>query len=120
MNKTINITNLYTVSESNTKEHWGKSYARHKLQKNCVKLSLLEHQIPKRLPVQVSLVRSSSQLLDDDNLQSAFKYIRDTIADYFIEGKLPGRADADPRITWKYDQEKGPTKSIRITFDWPD
>lgn len=67
---------------------------------------------------------------DDDNLVSAFKWIRDEISECLIEdstgkfayeipektrvNKAKGRRDSDPRIKWEYAQEKSKNKGIRI------
>jgi len=115
----IYLPGLLTVSESNTREHWTKAHARHKKQKEIVLLQMLAQSVPKKLPVAITFVRLGPRCLDDDNLASAFKYIRDTVADYLIPGLAPGRADNDPRITWHYEQEKSSIKGIKIRFYWP-
>lgn len=64
---------------------------------------------------------------DEENLPMAFKWIKDEIgACIFPEkviiyqksnGKMAknkGHADSDPRIKWKYAQEKGKRLGIRI------
>ena len=50
----------------------------------------------------VRLVRVSPRLLDNDNLSSCFKSVRDGIADAF------GIDDRDPRVRYVPDQTKGP------------
>lgn len=53
------------------------------------------------LPVVVTMIRlTSGRGMDGDGLQASLKSTRDGIAD-----KL-GTDDADPRITWLYDQAK--------------
>ena len=110
---------IETVSESNQSEHWAKKHARHKLQR--LKIGIFWHSIGSiTLPCTIRLTRISPRLLDDDNLVSAFKHIRDCIADNIfpeatlgkrkrtdIHCTLYGRADADHRIKWEYAQEKG-------------
>mgnify|MGYP003396394007 FL=1 len=59
----------------------------------------------------VTLTRVSPRSLDSDNLAYAFKAVRDEVAAYF------GVNDNDPRIVWKYAQERGKPASVRITFD---
>jgi hypothetical protein len=54
----------------------------------------------------------SPRKLDTDNLQGAFKWIRDEVANQLVPGKQPGRADDDPRISWEYDQEPLSKKTI--------
>ena len=111
---------LKTVSEANNHEHWSKQHKRHKGQKTTVRFSLLEWQIPKKLPVTVTMTRlSTCKMMDSDNLQSAFKYIRDAISEYLIPGTAAGHADSDPRITWQYDQVKSKLLGIRLIFEYP-
>ena len=50
------------------------------------------------LPVVVRLTRIAPRALDGDNLQYAFKALRDGIADRY------GVKDNDPRIRFEYDQ----------------
>ncbi len=63
-----------------------------------------------RSPLAVTLTRIAPRKLDDDNLAFAFKGIRDEVAAYF------GVDDADPRLTWRYAQERGKA-CVRIEFD---
>jgi hypothetical protein len=48
-----------------------------------------------------------SRYLDDDNLISAFKTVRDTIADWLTPGLAPGQADNNKGLTWHCQQEIG-------------
>lgn len=96
---------LKTISLTNTHQHWRKIASLHKKQKGIIYLSLVNKPLP--LPCSVTLTRVSPRSLDDDNLPSAFKAIRDQIADLLIPGLPPGRADSDPRIEWIYKQKKG-------------
>lgn len=111
---------IHTISESNVKEHWRKSHTRHKQQKFITRTTLLSDKIPQKLPVKITMCRLSPRKLDSDNLQSAFKYIRDAIAEHFITGKAPGRADDDSRFQWCYDQALSKDKYTRLRFEWPD
>lgn len=56
------------------------------------------------LPCVVMLIRVAPRELDDDNLSSGFKALRDGIA------KRLGVDDRDPRVQWKYDQTRGRAK----------
>lgn len=109
---------LATISEANTFEHWSDRHRRHKKQKAIVKLTVPTQAYP--MPCTIQLTRISPRNLDDDNLVSAFKHIRDAIAEKINPGLAPGRADDDQRITWEYSQEKGPPKQqgIRVSFLW--
>lgn len=66
------------------------------------------------LPCLVILTRLGSRTLGSDNLQFAFKKIRDEVADCIIPGLARGRADDDERITWDYAQEKSKMDGIRV------
>lgn len=60
------------------------------------------------LPAVVTLTRFGKRKLDGDNLQGAFKYVRDQIA------KKLGVDDGDSRYEWVYVQEIGKKYMIRI------
>jgi hypothetical protein len=107
--------------ESNKTEHWSKKAKRHKMQKIIVRTYLLNKPIVSEPPWIVTLSRFSPRPMDEDNLQMAFKWIRDTIADFLCgctvskSGKvLHGRSDSDERITWQYRQEKAGIKEYYI------
>lgn len=70
-----------------------------------------------KLPCHIKLVRVSQRKMDDDNLRSALKYVRDELSDLLIlpekstyvnkKGKiipLKGRQDSHPDLSWSYDQ----------------
>jgi len=61
---------------------------------------------PFKFPVYVTLIRYAPRFFDDDNLQSAFKYIRDQISETLLDCHIAGRADNDARIKWEYFQKK--------------
>lgn len=86
-------------SEANTRSHFMAKAKRAKAQRKEA-LS-----IPRDLlhspPCTVTLTRIAPRQLDGDNLQSGFKALRDGIADRL------GIDDKDPRVTWRYRQEKG-------------
>lgn len=87
---------LRTVSEMNVRTHWATRAKRTKTARRtaaalCPAASL---------PCAVYLTRYSAGTLDDDNLRSALKAVRDGIAD-----KL-GVPDNDPRVEWHYEQAK--------------
>jgi len=50
------------------------------------------------VPCVVTMTRHSAGTLDDDNLRSALKGVRDGIADRL------GVDDASPAVEWKYEQ----------------
>lgn len=57
--------------------------------------------IPPKPPFVVTLTRVGARKLDDDNLASAFKYIRDEVA------RIIGIDDGSPLYTWQYLQRIG-------------
>lgn len=108
------------VSELNIQEHWTVKSKRHRKQRLSVLFAFLPHKGTITLPCCVTLIRVAPRALDSDNLMGAFKHIRDYVADVIIPGFRMGRADADPRITWLYKQEKGKTKeyACKIAIDF--
>ncbi len=59
----------------------------------------------------VALTRCAPRALDDDNLASSFKAVRDAVAAYL------GLDDRDSRLRFVCKQEKAKTPSVRIDFD---
>lgn len=108
---------IKTISESNSSEHWSKKHKRHKTQKLCIRLFFNQQNLKIIPPCSIKLVRVSPRILDDDNLVSAFKWIRDAIAEQIHPGLAPGRADDDEKITWIYKQEKGKLQGIKIILE---
>ena len=98
----IFIDGLKTVSEANTRGRgWQGKHFRGKAQAVRVRAELLDgrKRLP-RPPFICRLVRIGPKRLDDDNLASAFKAIRDDIADFF------GVDDGDTTaIRFEYGQE---------------
>ena len=103
-----------TISEANSKEHWSKKSIRHRNQKKYIYFSFRNDKPKINLPCRVKMTRCSSRKLDSDNLQMAFKWVRDAISEAIFPGSLPGRADDDPNIIWEYDQEKSKVHSTKI------
>jgi len=74
-----------------------------------------------RFPCIITLTRIASRDLDSDNLAGCFKNIRDQIASLIFPGLPMGQADDDPRLEWRYRQEKGTrNQQIRITIEGRD
>jgi crossover junction endodeoxyribonuclease RusA len=93
-----------TVSELNAREHWARRHKRRAQQRQTVGLVVVGMLAgSKPLPCVVVLTRlAPSKGLDGDNLVSSMKAIRDGVADAL------GVDDADPRVTWQYDQRRSP------------
>ena len=96
-------------SLANTRGHWSKKARLVKSHRDLARLIVPWHPTP----CTVTLTRIAPRALDDDNLVAAFKGIRDGIADKF------GIDDRDPRVVWKYAQERGRPKerAIRVTVE---
>ncbi len=107
MSVDVPIPGLRTVCELNAHEHWRVRQKRAAHQKSVVGIVLRRTVAPQMMtlaPLVVTLTRiaPSSGLDPGDNLPSSQKFVRDAVAD------LLGINDRDPRVTWAYDQERGP------------
>ena len=101
---------LKIESNANLREHWHARAKRTKMQRwtaGCAVAVSKDWKLPAGR-FTVRLVRIGRRLLDDDNLCSGFKAIRDGVADGL------GVKDNNPRIKWMYAQEKGKEYSCRI------
>lgn len=89
-----------TVSEANSRDHWAKRNRRKLAQQTAVWACWLEAAKGQRvkLPCSVRLLRIAPKVLDDDNLKSAFKGIRDEIA------RRLGVDDGSSQVRFEYDQ----------------
>lgn len=108
-----------TVSESNAHEHWRARQQRAKRQRHAAawlvrsvcSLAWVARHVDGGIVVH--LTRVSPGTLDSDNLAASGKHVRDGIADAL------GIDDRDPRVTWLYDQRRGPrghyAVEVRIT-----
>jgi hypothetical protein len=122
---------LKTVSESNRAEHWTKSSKRHKQQQFFIRELFKGRVDAIKLPATVTMIRIGPRVLDkEENLPMAFKWIKDEVGACLFPEKVvvykkksgkyalnKGHADSDPRITWKYGQEKGKIQGIRIEIE---
>jgi hypothetical protein len=120
---------IKTVCESSG-EHWTVKRIRHKQQQFFIRAIFAREAYPIELPCTVTMIRLSSRKLDSDNLISAFKYIRDEIAECLFPDKklyavkkngtifqMKGFTDSSPDITWVYAQEKSKKIGIRIEIE---
>lgn len=121
---------IKTVSESNCSEHWAVKSKRHRMQQFFVRAMFNRANGGIRLPCEITLTRVALRALDDDdNLPMAFKWIKDEIGACLFPEKVvivkkkngkyiknKGHADADPRVKWRYAQEKGRKYAIRVEF----
>lgn len=118
-------------SVANLREHWATKARRTQSQRHGVTLVLLASNSARDLrdhgahpgdwsafdlrfgdrPLLITLTRCAPRTLDDDNLSSAFKAVRDAVAAYL------GLDDRDSRLRFVCKQEKAKQASIRIDFD---
>lgn len=97
---------LRLVSAANAREHWAKKARRVKSERKAALL------VPKHpLPCIVTITRHGKRMMDGDNLQSACKGLRDGIADRL------GVDDADPRVTWLYEQDVQSYYGVTVTIE---
>lgn len=109
---------LKTVSEANSREHWIKKSARHKLQRNAVAAIIKPHVYKISVPCKIKLIRISPRKLDlGDNLPMAFKSIKDQLGEMICNEKVKGRGDGDDRILWEYNQERGKPKEYAVRIE---
>jgi hypothetical protein len=102
---------------SNARLHWTEKARKVKAQRASCALALRCHGVGWRLePLEpgghlvVWLDRQAPRRLDGDNLQAAFKHIRDEVAAFF------GVPDNHRAFSWCYRQSKGPA-TVRIEFE---
>ncbi len=102
---------IKTVSLLNMREHFRVTSKRKKEHREIVARALGGKPRPE-LPCVVTLTRISPGTLDaHDNLPSAFKNVVDGVADWL------GIDDADPRVTWVYEQEKCKLKEFGVRVE---
>lgn len=108
---------LKTVSEANTGSHWAAKAKRVQEQRSTVGLLLKSARHSRVLkkhgkPSKITLTRYSSGTLDDDNLASALKAVRDGVQDAL--------GINDRVLTFEYAQEKCKrgTYAVKIAFVW--
>ena len=87
-------------SLANLRINWRRMSAIKKQQKTATMVCMTGKIIP-ALPLLVIITRIGPRALDDDNLASACKYIRDQIATAI------GVDDGSDQYTWKYEQRIG-------------
>lgn len=92
---------IKTVSEANSREHWRVKNRRKRAQQAEVNVEW-KRAVKRKvtLPCVVRLTRVAPNMLDDDNLRSAFKGIRDEVA------RLVGVDDGSDQIRFEYEQHK--------------
>ena len=103
---------IRAVSVANLREHWATRANRNKKQRNAVSEAL------KSMPpyfeksdaeIEVTFTRHGKRKLDDDNLSSAFKAMRDEVA-----SQLKRDDNTESKVKWKYKQETSKTYWVEI------
>jgi hypothetical protein len=92
------------ISEANNFDGWRKKAKRKREQRALACGALGDDIIGPPPPYAITLTRVGPRTLDDDNLASGFKAVRDGVADWL------GIDDGDKRLTWRYAQRKGAPK----------
>lgn len=87
-------------SLANLRVHWRKMARLKKQQRLAVWMCMREAKFPPG-PLRVTITRIGPRKLDDDNLASACKYVRDQIAN------MVGVDDGDSYYEWCYRQRIG-------------
>lgn len=104
---------LAVVSEANQREFWRKRHARNREQQARIFLEWLAAfgQAKPGTPATITLTRLGGNRLDSDNLAGAFKHVRDALADICEVN------DGSDLLTWRYAQEPGGARGIRIEIE---
>lgn len=106
---------IRTVSEANRSrhEHWAVTRKRVKAQHTATTLCLAGSAAKcGEVPASVLLVRIAPRALDDDNLRSSLKAVRDAVAAFFSVDDKPTAP-----IRWDYSQERGKPKEYAVRIE---
>lgn len=120
---------IHIIPETNQREHWGSKARRVKAQRqgatiitraalNKLGRHILPLELPNEplLPATVTLTRiiglRGRKLDADDNRNTAFKAVRDGIAD-----ALQVDDGDEGLVRWKYEEEKGSEWAVRIRIE---
>lgn len=99
-----------TVSVANKREHWAARAKRAKTHRQSAKITALVAGARGYATGEISvlMVRVGAKRLDDDNIYSALKAVRDGIADAL------GRDDGDTQIHWATPGQEVGAPSVRV------
>ena len=106
---------LRLASQSNAREHWTTTYKKKKTLHHIAAMGMHGLHPIEYLgsELRVTLTRIGPRQLDDDNLQGAFKFVRDAIAQCIWGGRMGQRDDL---AEWVYDQKRG-KYGIEVRFE---
>ena len=97
---------------ANLREHWSARARRARNHRESGRwhtaVAIMGNPLPARM--RITLTRIAPRRLDSDNVASAFKGLRDGIADAL------GIDDGSPRLEWQYQQGKG-AEMVRVEID---
>ena len=117
---------LRTYSEANRRDHWTIRRSRNESARVAWRVIMHNYRLtdalawicPEELrlpPAVVTLTRLGPRLLDDDNLASALKALRDAVA---LSLKVD---DGDTRrVVWQYGQVISPLYGVRVRIEAAD
>ncbi|MGC9261535.1 MAG: hypothetical protein ACP5I8_15845 [Phycisphaerae bacterium] len=99
--------NWRAESFANVRLHWAPKSVRVAAERMeiCAQFNLYR---PIQTPCRITLTRYGPRELDDDNLRSSFKAVRDALADWL------GVNDRSKQLQWDYQQEKTKLGEYRI------
>lgn len=97
-------------SLANTRMHWREMARLKKKQREATAYCMVGKVIPLP-PLTITITRIGPRRLDDDNLASACKYVRDQIAD------IVGLDDGSSMYTWRYNQRIGANSQYGVEVE---
>jgi hypothetical protein len=102
---------IHLASMANLRLHWASKARIAKRHRAVAKNSLSALAAPLRPPLSIVLTRVAPRKLDGDNLQYAFKAIRDGVADWL------GVDDGSPQLDWQYAQRSAGPGQYWVEID---
>lgn len=105
---------IKTINELNAHAHWRTRHKRAKMQRHIVRMFLGQRRVvPPPMPMRITFTRIApgNGLDPGDGLPSAFKAIRDELAD------IIGVNDRSPLYEWVYAQRRGEAKEYGVEIE---
>ena len=99
------------VSVANLRLHWAVKAKLAKSHRSKAFSALASVAAPPAPPCTLVLTRVAPRALDGDNLQSAFKAVRDGVADWL------GVDDGHQQLDWQYKQRKDGSKVYAVEIE---
>jgi len=99
------------VSVANLRLHWAVKAKLAKSHRSKAFSALASVAAPPAPPCTLVLTRVAPRALDGDNLQSAFKAVRDGVADWL------GVDDGHQQLDWQYKQRKDGPKVYAVEIE---